>query len=306
MNSRSCAICRPLWVVDNDRSLVESNHIEEVRVLLREFRRPGTGRGNAADAKVSPRLHPLRSRRIAGSITASGGGIMANARRERRVLRDRAGQSCPVSRIRARALPKYVPHGTFLVVDDDDMSAGTLARWIRTARWEPVVVKTLAHATLEDDLGGAIVSLDTIDDSAWDRIRTFQVALPAVPLAVLGDQDMATAVQALGFHYLGRPANFASVFGFVDGIRAPQKGPAARENVVEFCKRLGLPPLEAEVLLVGVDTSNHKDICARLGIRDNTLRTLVRRILARARVHGIRAANLKELVARIPTGTSRC
>ncbi len=201
--------------------------------------------------------------------------------------------------------------GAFLVVDEDASSARTLARWIRAASWEPFVARTFEWdelARLGVSYGAAIISLDKSNDLK-KIIRMCQATLPPVPLALLGKRDVDAVVeaQAVGIHYICRPAHFASVFGFADAIRKPLKvaeGPFAPESpcrdlLVESGKRLGLPPKEAQILVVGGETSNHKDLCARLGTTENTLKTLVKRILARARRRGIRAGSLKELVARL-------
>jgi len=200
-----------------------------------------------------------------------------------------------------RSLRTTEQRGAFLVVDPDDASARNLARWIRTARWEPVVAKTLDldHvAKLTDGCGGVMLSLDLSDDLALE-IRTLKDALPDVPLAVLGVSglDAVIQAQALGVHYICRPASFASIFSFADGLRPVAKGPVDPQvRIVEFGKRIGLTPREGESLLVADETSNHKDICARLGIAQSTLKTYVKRMRARARDHGILAASLKELV----------
>jgi hypothetical protein len=62
----------------------------------------------------------------------------------------------------------------------------------------------------------------------------------------------------------------------VDDIHVPPKSPPNSETddtLLEAGKRLGLPPKELQILLVGAETPEHKDICARLGMRENTLRT---------------------------------
>jgi DNA-binding NarL/FixJ family response regulator len=211
-----------------------------------------------------------------------------------------------------RALPNDRPRGKFLVVDPADASARSLARWIRTAGWEPVVAKTLdldEAASLRDDCGGAILSLtlDLPGGPCWQNIRACQAVLPAAPVAVVGDQRLAAVAQtqAPGVHYIYWPGSFASVFSFADSVRSPQKGRAGLENVDDFAKHLDLTRRQTQILIVSAETSNHKDICASLVMGENTLRTHVKRMLARARDRGIHAANLKELVARIPKGTTR-
>ncbi len=201
-----------------------------------------------------------------------------------------------------RAPRRFVSRGTFLIVDHDDASAGGLAYWARLARWEPVVTKSIELeqlARIADGCGGAIISLDTTDDCAWEFIRACQASLP---LAVLGARDLGAAIQAqaIGVHYLYRPASFASVFGFADSIRPPTKVPVEPDGLAESGKRLGFTTRESEILVVfGSERPTHKDICASLSMTEGTLKTLAKRMLARARHRGIRASNLVELAARL-------
>jgi hypothetical protein len=138
--------------------------------------------------------------------------------------RDLPGGSVPYS----QASPKRPLLDKLLILDHDDASAGMLARWVRAARWEPIVAKTLdldQLTRLADGCGGAILSVDAPDGSGWQMIGACRAVFPAIPLAALGDRCLSSAIhaQALGYHYIFRPASFSSVFRFADGIARHQR-----------------------------------------------------------------------------------
>jgi DNA-binding NarL/FixJ family response regulator len=212
---------------------------------------------------------------------------------------------------------------TVLVVEDDADVARSVQQIVqRCAGGEALLAPTAAAARRilneRTDLGAFVIDDDLPDGHGLDFLALARLTHPQTPAAVYSGtlpHGLTDAAFDPNIYYISKacPDRLKSFLlhaasrvtptpGPVDDIHVPPKRPPNSETddtLLEAGKRLGLPPKELQILLVGAETPDHKDICARLGMRENTLRTHIHRMLARARVHGIRAANLKELVAQI-------
>jgi DNA-binding CsgD family transcriptional regulator len=200
-----------------------------------------------------------------------------------------------------RASPELSSGRRFAIIDSEASSANSLARWVGYAKWTPWIAPTLDLDSIGEvgsSCGGAIVALNAQGDLE-KAVRSCRALFPIATLAVVGDRNLDGAIKAqdLGLYYICREATFASVFGFADRIAAALSAGSEDDDTASLAKYVGLTKKEADVLRIGVRTASHKEICSELSISDNTLKTLVRRMLARARLRGIYASSLDELIA---------
>jgi two-component system response regulator RegA len=114
---------------------------------------------------------------------------------------------------------------TFLILDDNEVFATTLARALTRRGFDVVVAHdgaTALHAASQTRFDYVTIDLQLAQDSGLQWIALLRRALPHAQLLVLtGYASIATAVQAVkrgADDYLGKPANVDSILsalGFV-------------------------------------------------------------------------------------------
>lgn len=124
-------------------------------------------------------------------------------------------------------------NSTFLILDDDEVFAGTLARSLTRRGFDTTIAHTgeqALHAASSTAFDYVTIDLHLEKDSGLQWIAALRKALPNASMLVLtGYASIATTVQAIKLgadDYLAKPAN-------VDSILSALQGSAPGEPVVD-------------------------------------------------------------------------
>jgi DNA-binding NarL/FixJ family response regulator len=192
-----------------------------------------------------------------------------------------------------------------LLVDDHRLLTGTLSR---TLEREPDIAVVGVAATVDDVRTLPRQPVDVVlmdyrlpDGTGCDATRAIKARWPRARVvmltAVQDDETLLESIQAGADGYLTKDRAVEEV---VEAVRAAWAGETLlpRSVIVGIAQRVAAardqaerPPIEAltprelEVLRALVDGLSSREICERLFIAPNTLRTHVQNIMGKLRVH---------------------
>jgi DNA-binding NarL/FixJ family response regulator len=194
-----------------------------------------------------------------------------------------------------------------LLVDDHAVLAHSLARLLGQEPGIEVIgvagSVAEARALAYDRLDVALMDYALPDGTGADATRTIKSRWPSARVVMLtaiedDDRTILESIQAGADGYLTKSRAVEDVVGAVRAAHAgetllprsvivsiAQRVAAARERQAEEPQVDPLTPRELDVLRALTEGLSTPDICARLFITPNTLRTHVQNIMSKLRVH---------------------
>lgn len=128
------------------------------------------------------------------------------------------------------------PNSSFLIVDDDDIFCGVLARAIERRGFHVAAARSVGEAQQLIEKRApdyAIVDLRIGNDSGLGLIRQLAAISPPPKSVVLtGYGSIATAVEAIklgALHYLTKPVEVDEILAALQGDGAPAAQPATQQ-----------------------------------------------------------------------------
>jgi DNA-binding NarL/FixJ family response regulator len=187
-----------------------------------------------------------------------------------------------------------------LVVEDMASVGDWLERFFRN--YQPVVraasvldaLRVLGSSTL---LAGAVIDIGLPDGSGLDVLVAFRAREPDRPALILtGDNSpkVINTVQRLGCEYAIKPAEIANLHAFQDRVHLRENGRVdLNARIRAFVLQYSLTAAEGAVLALAVRRCPRGDFASQLGIAENTVKTHIRKILAKTG-----AADIREIAQR--------
>lgn len=209
-------------------------------------------------------------------------------------------QSAPHAALAARR-PRYTVRGLippsderllqYLIVEDDEVLARVVARFFG----QPTHVHighTLAEGLRWLDeaaaLTGLVVDVTLPDGSGLDLLahaRTRGLASPALVLTGRRDAEVLSSAQLYGAFFLPKPPREENLRAFVEAtvqhrglVRAQLAGEVRARS-----RRDGFTPREHDIVLLASSGVARSDLADALEVEETTVKTLVRRLLHKAR-----------------------
>lgn len=121
-----------------------------------------------------------------------------------------------------------------------------------------------------------------LDLLEWARARGDTT--PALVMTGSADRTPANAAQELGAEFVYKPFSVANLRAFLarcGSARAPVEARAPKYNVDAFVRRYRLTPRQAQIVTAMAAGVERPGLAAALGVTENTIKTLVRRMLDR-------------------------
>jgi DNA-binding NarL/FixJ family response regulator len=177
------------------------------------------------------------------------------------------------------------PRVAILCVEDDRLMAVAIQRALRD--YDVVVADRAAIAReLISSRTFAAWLIDVavpdgsgVDLLAWARERGWNT--PALVMTGHADREAVNAAQSLGAEFLYKPYNKANLMAFLGRALRDPGGPALSARAKRFAEEHGLTSREADVLVAMARGVSRVKIAAELGVKENTVKTMIRRLLRR-------------------------
>lgn len=198
-------------------------------------------------------------------------------------------------------------HAKFVIVCNDPHLSRALAARVESAGGAAVVAPTLreAHATLDELTAAMLLDVALPDGSGLDFLEALRVR--GVTLHVLVISGVLSASVANRAHRLGASCVFlpditANVRSFVDRTTASTATVARRKIAAarELSATFGFTPREKEIATLVAGGLPRRVLASELGVSENTLKTLVRRMLDKCQetsIEGLARAIDEQVVA---------
>lgn len=175
-----------------------------------------------------------------------------------------------------------------LIVDDEPEFAESLVRLV-APYGEVRVAGTIADALpiLETArLAAAMIDQCLPDGSGLDLVAHVRRRLPLLPVLVLTaqmDLSLVNRAQALRAEFAFKPVEPGNIVPFVESALASADGAAARLELAvrRLSEATCMPEREVEVLNLALAGVPRSTMAVELGLAENTLKTVIRRLLER-------------------------
>ena len=176
----------------------------------------------------------------------------------------------------------------FLIVEDQAVMARALDRFFQLYGETRVV--SSGHAAVDalrepqTAWSGAVIDWKLDSDDGLEVVREARRLHPTVPILVLTafvEPECINEVHALGAQYACKPVPRENLRAFVERSVAHSGGDPLERCVAELAREHGLSPREAEILAAAVQGMSRSEVATQLGVRESTVKTLVRRLLAK-------------------------
>lgn len=174
----------------------------------------------------------------------------------------------------------------FLIVEDDEAVARSLARWVNPIG--PVeCVGTVADgcaALASKDWAGLIIDLTLPDGSGFEVLAYARARSQAIPALILTghlNRDFANRSFDLGAGYVVKPIEKAQLQAFARHGRLSSPEPGRSLNcgaglvIEEWGVRHGLTAIEKDILAQGVRGSTRAEIAAMRGTTESTVKSQI-------------------------------
>lgn len=175
-----------------------------------------------------------------------------------------------------------------LVVEDDEMVAGSIARYLRREGVGVRIASTIRISleSLRPDLAAIIVNLwlpDGLGFEVIERAMDQNDEIAALMLTGSTDPEHINTAQRLGAEYVCKPVLIDNIRSFVQRrvSRATGTVGAVDRVVGRFAERHRLTPAEQRIMLAAIQSTAREHICRVVGTSVNTIKTQIRRILDR-------------------------
>jgi DNA-binding NarL/FixJ family response regulator len=184
------------------------------------------------------------------------------------------------------------PKFNILVVDDKPPVLEAMARMTKRVHEDIVIIKAASCAEAEALLNDAsreihgLLADDSLGDGfGMDLLRMLRKRKSNVVVAIYtGWPDGRDNNEAddLGAQYFVKPVEAKNVLNFVHRVfmnRPIDVGPVLDASIEEF----GFTEKQTEVVASGIESTEHEDLRAALGLTESALRTRIRGVLNKAR-----------------------
>jgi len=186
--------------------------------------------------------------------------------------------------------------GTIFVVDDEELVRRGLSRLLRAAGYR---VETFASArafldrVTEADVGCLVLDVQMPDLNGLELQETLAQAGRSVPIVfITGHGDIPTSVRAMkagALDFLSKPFDEKDLLAAIDrGLESARQQSAEKEMADELRVRLAtLTPREHEVMLQVITGALNKQIAARLGTTEKTIKVHRGRVMHKLHVQSV-------------------
>jgi DNA-binding NarL/FixJ family response regulator len=176
----------------------------------------------------------------------------------------------------------------FLVVEDDLLVGNALRRLISRSApvtWATTIEKgkdALGSATF----GGLVLDVNLPDGDGLDflrHVRNSGITVPAIVITGREDRRLANTCYSLSAACVYKPEILEHVASFVRRTLASAgaHGERTRLALEHLAAQRHLTPRELEVVELATNGVTRENLAAALGVSENTVKTLIRRLLAR-------------------------
>jgi DNA-binding NarL/FixJ family response regulator len=176
----------------------------------------------------------------------------------------------------------------FLVLEDDPLVARSIAKWFAD-HGEVESVASVREAVQRLSEGrtftAAILDVRLPDGTGLEvlsHIRSSGSALPVLMVTAHNDREFINRAQALRAEYVCKPFTVSNLRAFARRVllRAPS-GTDERVGraLAEVAEAYRLSPQETRVVGLAATGVHRASIATELGVKENTVKTLVRRLL---------------------------
>jgi DNA-binding NarL/FixJ family response regulator len=185
--------------------------------------------------------------------------------------------------------PSLTPNPVFLIVEDDDGVARSLARRL-TKFGEPVVAGSLAAAQAELDVRrptGMILDISLPDGSGLDWLeRLAREKRDPCTLVLTGhdDRPFESRVLLIGHHLLHKPITVADIHHFARYCAAAEQLTAerARRIVARLASQSDLTLRQTQLLALAVARVDRRDWPTIVEVSPERMKKVIRSLLRRA------------------------
>jgi DNA-binding NarL/FixJ family response regulator len=223
--------------------------------------------------------------------------------------RDRRAQADSTERIRVPADTPSMPITrsmplAILCLEDDALMSHALRRTLADHDVDIVERADAARARIREQRYAAwVLDIRVPDGSglevlAWARARGDMT--PAVITTGMLERANANDAQALGAEFLFKPFTKANLDAFLHraGVRSGKTLEAS--TLARFVAAHALPPSERQIVEALARGTPRSELASELGLAENSIKTLVRRLLARTEL-----ATLDEVLRALLRGPDR-
>ncbi|HEX9622107.1 MAG TPA: response regulator [Polyangiaceae bacterium] len=177
--------------------------------------------------------------------------------------------------------------GRFLVVEDDFHLAQTLARVLGAVRptdFAGSIVQAKRQLDAHPRWTGLVVDIGLPDGSGLELVAHARTLFPLVPVMVLTGYRAAEAINrshTLGAEFVCKPGNQEHINRFMHRAVAMERVSDERVTRVleELARRCRLSPRETDLVAAAVSNASREELCQRLSVSPNTLKSRVRAVL---------------------------
>ncbi|MDH5493126.1 MAG: response regulator transcription factor [Myxococcales bacterium] len=185
---------------------------------------------------------------------------------------------------------------SFLIAEDQIFTARALARFFRQYG-ETQIVETAERAleALEDEKAqfhGAIIDWRLGEDDGVEVIRKARLLRPKLPILLLTghlDAGCVNQVHALRAEYACKPARAENLAAFAERAVSKRGIDPMTRAINEIARRHKLSTRERIVLALAVRGLSRLEMAERMGIKESTVKTLTRRMLAKTNMDRVRS-----------------
>ncbi|MGZ3475946.1 MAG: response regulator transcription factor [Polyangiales bacterium] len=175
-----------------------------------------------------------------------------------------------------------------LLVDDDPVLAGHLVRIVSrefTVRSAASVAGAREMIATFPRIQGAVLDFQLPDGCGLDIIDTLREAglrIPTLLLTAHFDKDIALAAQDRGAEFAVKPTSLERLEAFLSAVRSAatdREHARQRDVAARIAARFSLSKQEANLLSLYASGTARSDLAEAMGVSENTVKTMVRRIL---------------------------
>lgn len=187
-----------------------------------------------------------------------------------------------------------------LLLEDDPFMRGALERAL-AAHDVDVVERAAASKEhiAQNEYAAWLLDIAVPDGSGLDVLEWARAEghrTPALVMTGHADHHEINRAQQLGAEFLYKPYSRANLQAFLDRVadeRAPSR--VVVQAAIAFARQHALTPRETDVLTAVARGVARADLPAALGVTENTLKTIVRRLLERCQRESLDAV-LRDLL----------
>ncbi len=195
---------------------------------------------------------------------------------------------------------------SILVVEDNEIVVRSLERFFSRTDSTLIVTRSLREArgvlASDQEITAMIVDLGLPDGSGLELLAETSALEPRIPTMVMSgtwSDEMVRRAQIFGALFVPKPASADNLHAFLKWAHGTASARTTlHRELSELTTRHGLTKREAEIVAFAARGMTRSEIIKELGISPNTMKTLTRRMLKKAKKSGLDELR-SELLSRI-------